>query len=53
MIIELPEWLEDIRTAEVVRRVLDDPRSVAYEQGGNRLWAQAALLEFLVTGAGA
>ncbi len=28
--------------------LLDDPRSVAYEQGGNRLWAQAALLEFLV-----
>ena len=36
---------------EISPGLLDDPRSVAYEQGGNRLWAQAALLEFLVTGA--
>lgn len=28
MIIALPQWLEDLRTAEVVRRVRDDPRSV-------------------------
>ena len=38
---------------EISPGLLDDPRSVAYEQGGNRLWAQAALLEFLVTGAAA
>ncbi len=35
---------------EISPGLLDDPRSVAYEQGGNRLWAQAALLEFLVAG---
>ena len=28
MIVELPQWLEDLRHAEVVRRVGDDPRSV-------------------------
>ena len=38
---------------EISPGLLEDPRSVAYEQGGNRLWAQAALLEFLVTGAAA
>ena len=38
---------------EISPGLLEDPRSVAYEQGENRLWAQAALLEFLVTGAGA
>ena len=35
---------------EISPGLLDDPRSIAYEQGGNRLWAQAALLEFLVSG---
>ena len=37
---------------EISHGLLDDPRSIAYEQGGNRLWAQAALLEFLVAGNG-
>jgi ornithine carbamoyltransferase len=35
---------------EISPGLLDDSRSIAYEQGGNRLWAQAALLEFLVAG---
>ncbi len=35
---------------EISPGLLDDPRSIAYEQGGNRLWAQAALLELLVSG---
>ena len=35
---------------EISPGLLDDPRSIAYEQGGNRLWAQAALIEFLVSG---
>ena len=28
MVIESPQWLEDFRHAEVIRRVRDDPRSV-------------------------
>ena len=32
---------------EISPGLLEHPRSIAYEQGENRLWAQAALLEFL------
>lgn len=36
------------RGEEVSEDMLDDPRSVVFEQAGNRLHAQKALLEFLV-----
>lgn len=37
------------RGEEVSEDMLDDPRSVVFEQAGNRLHAQKALLEFLMT----
>jgi ornithine carbamoyltransferase len=36
------------RGEEVSEDMLDDPRSVVFEQAGNRLHAQKALLEFLI-----
>lgn len=36
------------RGEEVSEDMLDDPRSVVWEQAGNRLHAQKALLEFLL-----
>ncbi|MDP6666467.1 MAG: ornithine carbamoyltransferase [Dehalococcoidia bacterium] len=33
---------------EISEGLLDDPRSVAFEQAENRLWAQAALMEKLI-----
>lgn len=38
------------RGEEVSEDMLDDPRSVVFEQAGNRLHAQKALLEFLING---
>jgi ornithine carbamoyltransferase len=38
------------RGEEVSEDMLDDPRSVVFEQAGNRLHAQKALLEFLILG---
>ena len=47
-----PECLESAygldRTEEISVDLLDDPRSVAWDQAENRLHAQKALLEFLV-----
>lgn len=37
------------RGEEVSEDMLDDPRSVVFEQAGNRLHAQKALLEFLIS----
>ena len=48
MIIGLPKWLEDIRTAEVVRRVRDDPRSV----GGSLLGVSFDVARIEVAGGG-
>ena len=48
MIVELPKWLEDIRTAEVVRRVRDDPRSV----GGSLLGVSFDVARIEVAGGG-
>ena len=36
------------RGEEISEDLLDDPRSVAWDQAENRLHAQKALLEFLV-----
>ncbi len=33
---------------EISPGLLDHPRSIAYQQGENRLWAQASLMEFLM-----
>ena len=33
---------------EISEGLLDDPRSVAFDQAENRLWAQAALMETLI-----
>lgn len=38
------------RGEEVSEDVMDDPRSVIWEEAGNRLHTQKALLEFLLTG---
>lgn len=38
------------RGEEVNHTVLDDPRSVVWQEAGNRLHTQKALLEFLLTG---
>ncbi|NLW04360.1 MAG: ornithine carbamoyltransferase [Pseudomonadaceae bacterium] len=38
------------RGEEVSEDMLDDPRSVVWQEAGNRLHAQKALLEFLITG---
>ena len=48
MIIGLPKWLEDIRTAEVVRWVRDDPRSV----GGSLLGVSFDVARIEVAGGG-
>ena len=36
------------RGEEISAELLDDPRSVAWEEAGNRLHSQKALLEFLL-----
>jgi ornithine carbamoyltransferase len=41
------------RGEEVSDGLLDDPRSVVWQEAGNRLHTQKALLEFLLGGAGA
>ena len=38
------------RGEEISEDLLDDPRSVAWEEAGNRLHSQKALLEFLLLG---
>ncbi len=35
---------------EISPGMLDDPRSIAFEQAGNRLWAQAGLLDVMFAG---
>ena len=40
------------RGEEISLDLLDDPRSVAWDQAENRLHAQKALLEFLLCGEG-
>jgi ornithine carbamoyltransferase len=39
------------RGEEVTAEVIDDPRSVVWDEAGNRLHAQKALLEFLLEAA--
>jgi ornithine carbamoyltransferase len=36
------------RGEEVTTEVIDGPQSVVWDEAGNRLWAQMALLEFLL-----
>ncbi|HAJ41911.1 MAG TPA: ornithine carbamoyltransferase, partial [Alcanivorax sp.] len=38
------------RGEEVSHNMLDDPRAVVWDEAENRLHAQKALLEFLLTG---
>jgi len=38
------------REEEVTGEVIDGPQSVVWDEAENRLWAQMALLEFLITG---
>jgi ornithine carbamoyltransferase len=38
------------RGEEISHDLLDDPRSLAWDQAENRLHAQKALLEFLISG---
>ena len=40
------------RGEEISEDLLDDPRSVAWREAGNRLHSQKALLEFLLLGDG-
>jgi ornithine carbamoyltransferase len=37
------------REEEVTAEVIDGPQSVVFDEAENRLWAQMALLEFLLT----
>ena len=37
------------RGEEISHNLLDDPRSVVWQEAGNRLHSQKALLEFLLT----
>jgi ornithine carbamoyltransferase len=38
------------RGEEISEDLLDDPRSVVFEEAGNRLHSQKALLEFVING---
>ncbi|MFP3422716.1 hypothetical protein R0K19_25435, partial [Bacillus sp. SIMBA_161] len=38
------------RGEEISHTLLDDPRSVVWQEAGNRLHAQKALIEFLLLG---